>query len=127
MKIDKRMRIPIITKYLERRSCTHLMQMMRGYRKLRDTGRIGLITELKEDFANTLLIKNPNGVSKLIYGAGYGCAELIVRQYLLKLVGGLNFNKAVLQSFGAPGTLSARGAARPHRMLLQRLVECSMS
>jgi polysaccharide biosynthesis PFTS motif protein len=78
--------------------------MMRGYRKLRDTGRIGLITELKEDFANTLLIKNQNGVSKLIYGAGYGCAELIVRQYLLMLVGGLNFNKAVLQSFGAPGT-----------------------
>jgi polysaccharide biosynthesis PFTS motif protein len=98
------MRIPIITKYLERRSGTHLMRMMRGYRKLRDTGRIGLITELKEDFANTQLATGPNGVSKLIYGAGYSWAELIVKQYLLMSIAGFKFNKAVLQSFGAPGT-----------------------
>jgi polysaccharide biosynthesis PFTS motif protein len=125
------MRIPIITKYLERRSCTHLMQMMRGYRKLRDTGRIGLVTELKEDFANTQLKIGPNGALKLIYGAGCSCAELAVKQYLLTLIAGLKFNKAVLRSFGASGTklsyplpLEWRIVAEKHGIKVSKLCTC---
>lgn len=85
---------------MKKRSRRRLRCVMRGYRYLKQTNRIGLIRELRGDLTNNPLWKNTRCISQLIYGAGSSQAELITRQYLLLRVGGIWLNKALLYSYG---------------------------
>ena len=99
-----KIKLPLIANLLERRGRKRLRCIIRGYRLLKDSNKLSLITELKEELTNTHL----NGISArsstLIFGAGLKDAELIVRQYLLFRVANLNLNKSLLYSLGEPGS-----------------------
>ncbi len=77
---------------------------MRGYRSLKVSNQLGRITAVKEALTNTRLNQCKGRASKRIFGAGLTDAELVIRQYLLVRVGGLNLNKALLYALGKPGS-----------------------
>ena len=94
----------LITDLLQRRGRWRLRRVMRGYRNLKVSNQLGRITAVKEALTNTKLNQCERRASKLIFGAGLKDAELIIRQYLLIRVGGLNLNKALLYALGKPGS-----------------------
>lgn len=98
------MKIPVITDLLQRRGRRRLRRVMRGYRYLKESNQLGRITAVKEALTNTKINQCERRASKLIFGARHGNAELIIRQYLLIRVGGLNLNKALLYALGKPGS-----------------------
>lgn len=69
---------------------------MRGYRVLKKSGRIGQITCVKQALTERSLGIQKKDFSFLVMGAGVVFSELIVRQYLLVLFGGLDLNRALL-------------------------------
>ena len=77
---------------------------MRGYRLLKISSQLGKITAVKEALTNTRLNQSKGLTSQCIFGAGTGDAELIVRQYLLIRVCGLNLNESLLYALGKPGS-----------------------
>lgn len=77
---------------------------MRGYRYLKSLNQLGRITAVKEALTNTLLNQCERNVAKIIFGAGQQDAEVIVRQYLLVRLAGLNLNRALLYSLGKNGS-----------------------
>lgn len=94
---------------------------MRGYRRLREADRLGLITTLKHDLTNTRLGQVGRSTSALIMGAGVADSELIVRQYLLvRVVGSLNLNKSLLYVLGTPGAAVIHPLPRKWQRVLQR-------
>ena len=72
---------------------------MRGYRVLKKSGRIGQITCVKQALTERSLGIQKKDFSFLVMGAGVVFSELIVRQYLLVLFGGLGGN--ILQTLAA--------------------------
>jgi len=97
------MKIPIITKLLQRQGRQRLRRMMRGYRFLKVSNKLGRITVVKVALTNTRIGQCERCASKLIFGAGLRDVELIIRQYLLIRVGGYSLNKALLYALGKPG------------------------
>ena len=77
---------------------------MRGYRFLKESNRLSLISEVKELLTNTPLSKVNEHASTVIFGAASNNAELVIRQYLLLHVAGINFNKSMLYALGKPGS-----------------------
>lgn len=75
---------------------------MRGYRNLKSIERIGSIISLKKELTKKKLSLYEKDFSKIILGEGLSYSELVVRQYLLVHIGGLNLNKALLLSAGKP-------------------------
>jgi len=73
---------------------------MRAYRILKESDQLDKVSLAKEAITNTKLDKCGSRVSKNIFQAGIENAEIIIRQYLLIRVGGLNFNRALLYSIG---------------------------
>jgi polysaccharide biosynthesis PFTS motif protein len=97
-------RIPLLTDWLERLGRRRVRAIMRGYRALRVSGKLGLIADVREAMTNTRFTAAGDRASALIFGAGTGSAERIVRQYLLIRVAWTPLNKALLASEGRPGT-----------------------
>jgi len=77
---------------------------MRGYRYLKESNQLDLITEIRVKLNNTYLNKINTTSRKLIYGAGIHNAELITRQFLLSKLGGIKMNKILLYSLGDKGS-----------------------
>jgi len=75
---------------------------MRGYRFLKESNKLNLITEVKESLTNTHFNNVSTNASSFIFGAGLNNAELIIRQYLLVRVANLNLNKSLLYALGKP-------------------------
>ena len=98
------MKIPVITRLLERRGRRRLRRVMRGHRFLKVSNQLSKIAVIKEALTNTRLNQCERRVSKLIFGAALKDAELIIRQYLLIRVGGQNLNNALLHALGKPGS-----------------------
>lgn len=78
-----------------------LRGVLRGYRYLKNSGRLHQISTLKE----CLTAQNPGTrqeeVSINVFGAkGIKFSEIIIKQYLLYKFGGSGFNKALLYSVG---------------------------
>jgi polysaccharide biosynthesis PFTS motif protein len=69
---------------------------MRGYRRLKTTGRLGCLTAVKQELTTSRLDINERKFSSTVMGAGIFSGELIIRQYLLIRLGGLNLNRALL-------------------------------
>lgn len=95
------MNIPLVD-YFYRSKRNRLRQMMRGYHNLKSIGHIGSINSLKQELTKSKLNLRERDFSKNILGAGLPYAELVVRQYLLVHIGGINLNKALLLSAGKP-------------------------
>lgn len=75
--------------------------IMRGYRYLRRSGRIGDIAFVKNNLTNHSLGIKDKYFSDLIYGSsGIICAEVVTRQYLLHRLAGLGLNRAILYGLG---------------------------
>lgn len=94
------MLFPFLEKILKPTKRSWLRQMMRGYRKLKKSGKLSQIELLKEELTKTQLTLKPTDFSSQIMGYGASCGENIVRQYLLVRIGGHSFNKALLRSLG---------------------------
>jgi polysaccharide biosynthesis PFTS motif protein len=98
------MKIPVITRLLQRRGRRRFRRMMRGHRFLKVSNQLGRITSVTDALASTRLDQCERRSSKLIFGAGLKDAELIIRQYLLIRMGGQNLIKALLFALGKPGS-----------------------
>jgi polysaccharide biosynthesis PFTS motif protein len=79
--------------------------MMRGYRYLKKSNRLGCITAIKQELTVQSLNLAPELFSPLLMGASLHSSEVVLRQYLLLRIGGLNLNLALLRSAGKLGAL----------------------
>jgi len=73
---------------------------MRGYRNLKKTGRLDSIESIKLELTTCNLNIDERFFSAVFFGAGLASAELLVRQYLLLRIAGLNLNRALLLAAG---------------------------
>ncbi len=74
---------------------------MRGYRVLKKSGKMDRIASLKEALTEQSLGLTVKHFSSCLMGAnGYLISEIVVRQYLLLRIGGLNLNQTLLFSLG---------------------------
>jgi polysaccharide biosynthesis PFTS motif protein len=73
---------------------------MRGYRALKQSGRLDRIAVVKNELTEFPLGLSGEQFSSLIMGCGSASGEVVVRQYLLIRVGGLNLNRALLLALG---------------------------
>lgn len=98
------MTIPGMTAWLQRRGRQRLRHIMRGYRFLKRSNRLGRITAVSEALTKTQLTRCGYRAARLIFGAAFNDAECAVRQYLLLRVGGLALNRGLLHALGKPGS-----------------------
>jgi polysaccharide biosynthesis PFTS motif protein len=89
---------------MQRIQRSRLRQMMRGYRNLKKAGRLDCIATIKKELTTQELSINKKFYSRQLFGAGIDSAELIVRQYLLFRIGGINLNRALLLAAGKANT-----------------------
>lgn len=99
------MNIPILSWFLRRKRRKCIRRMMRGYRILKSSNQLDKITSVKEALTNTRLNQCDKRSLKLIFGAGLPDSEIIIRQYLLLRLAGLNLNRALLYALGKPGSI----------------------
>lgn len=83
---------------MKKRQRSRLRQMMRGYRMLKQTGRLNLIEAVKRALTEHNLNQNNQTISSFVIGSGAGLGEIVIRQYLLVRVGGIKLNRALLLS-----------------------------
>lgn len=76
---------------------------MRGYRCLKKSNRLDRIGVIKQELTVQSLGLAPELFSSILMGASLSCSELVLRQYLLLRIGGLDLNKALLKSASKPG------------------------
>lgn len=79
---------------------SQLRRMIRGYRLLKQSGRIDLIAKVKEALTEQEFDLSAKDFSPYMMGAGCSYGEIVVRQYLLIRIGGLNLNQALLHALG---------------------------
>lgn len=89
--------------FIRRIQRSRLRQMMRGYGNLRKSGQLSSISVIKNELTVGNLNVDEKFFSARFFGAGLASAELIVRQYLLLRIGGLNLNRALLLAAGKSG------------------------
>lgn len=73
---------------------------MRGYRVLKQSGRIDLIAKVKEALTEQDFGLSAKDFSPYMMGVGCSYGENVIRQYLLIRIGGLNLNQALLYALG---------------------------
>lgn len=93
---------------------------MRGYRFLKESNRLSLISEVKEALTNTHLSDVNAHASTVIFGAALNNAELVIRQYLLLHIAGLNLNKSLLYALGKPGSAVIHPLPPEWRKIIKR-------
>lgn len=93
--------------------------MMRGYRVLKATGRLDLMTEIGEAMTNAPFHHGAANVSPLIFGAGVDRADAIIRQYVLYRLTGFTLNQALLASLGQRAAV-VHPLPAPWRAVLER-------
>lgn len=75
---------------------------MRGYRLAHSSGQLDRIARVRDALQNSHLDRAAKSASSRIFGAGLPNAELLVRQYLLVRLGGLDLADAMLRSLANP-------------------------
>lgn len=76
--------------------------LMRGYRVLKNTSRLGVISDIKNALTESPLAACKGRFSTTMLGAAAKSAELALRQYLLIQRGGVNLNSALLRAAVTP-------------------------
>ncbi|MCK6406652.1 MAG: polysaccharide biosynthesis PFTS motif protein [Rhodocyclaceae bacterium] len=79
-----------------------LRTVMRGYRVLMNTSRLGAISDIKNALTESPLAACKGRFSTTMLGAAAKSAELALRQYLLIQRGGVNLNRALLRAAVTP-------------------------
>lgn len=79
-----------------------LRTQMRGYRVLKHTSRLGVISDIKNALTESPLAACKGKFSTTMLGAAAKSAELALRQYLLIQRGGVNLNRALLRAAVTP-------------------------
>ena len=89
----------IINRFFQKKGRVKLRLINRGYKKLQNSNRLGLIIQLGDALAKTEL----KGVKihNIFFGKNSLDIELSVRQYLTVRILGMSFNKEILYSIGA--------------------------
>lgn len=77
-----------------------LRRIMRGYRILKQSGHLDRMAAVQQ-----ALTEHPLGLAKdyfssFVMGCGAASGEIVVRQYLLVRIGGINLNRALLRALG---------------------------
>lgn len=92
----------MLSNLLARRARRRIRGVMRGYRILRESNRLGLWSRLRYALTDTPLRSiDSTGASDRIFGAAVRDAERIVRQYLLvRVMGQVGLNESLLYSIG---------------------------
>ena len=85
---------------IKRHQRSRLRQIMRGYRVLKQSSRLDRIAAVKQALTEYPLSLTRKHFSSIVMGCGTGSGEIIVRQYLLVRVGGINLNRAMLLASG---------------------------
>ena len=73
---------------------------MRGYQALKRSGQLDRIAVAKQALTERRLSLTRQHFSPVVMGCGADSGEIVVRQYLLVRVGGLNLNCALLLALG---------------------------
>ena len=76
---------------------------MRGYRYLKKSNRLSCITAIKQELTVQTFKLPPEFFSSTLMGACLHSGEVVLRQYLLLRIGGIDLNQALLTSAGEPG------------------------
>ena len=71
---------------------------MRGYRLLKSRRNLALISTIKGELTETPLDIDASKLTPIVFGAATKGGELVVRQYLLLRIGGLNLSAALLRA-----------------------------
>ncbi len=90
---------PIINKYIDRRQRSRLRLINKGYRQLKNEGRLDFLLRLKDTLSKVKL--NELCLSKKLLRQNGFDVELSIRQYLTEKILGLSFNKSILYSIGS--------------------------
>ena len=114
------MRNSITVDLFDRLSRRRIRRVMRGYRFLKVSNQLGRVATVKETLTNTRLNQCKGLTLHYIFGAGTGDVELIVRQYLLIRVCGLNLNKSLLYALGKPGSAVVHPLPREWRKVVEQ-------
>lgn len=77
---------------------SRLRDVIRGHRVLKQSGNLGFIANIQSVLTETSLGLEARDFALPIFGAAIGSGELVVRQYLLLRIGGLNFSAALLRT-----------------------------
>jgi polysaccharide biosynthesis PFTS motif protein len=90
---------PLINKFkiIQR---NRLRNAIRGYRILKDIGRLDRISKLNNALAECELNIPQSYFSECLMGFGAQSGEVVIRQYLLNRLAGLKLNQALLHSLG---------------------------
>lgn len=82
-------------------------QFMRGHRRLRDTGRLELIEEIKSDLSLCEMRSLPERTQKILFGSHVPDPSLSIRQYMMIRLGSFSLNRAILRHLsGQAGKLA---------------------
>lgn len=82
---------------------SRLRRIMRGYRNLKKSEMLDAISIIQRELTTCNLSIDERFFSARFFWAGLPFAELIIRQYLLVRIGGLNLNRALLFAAGKSG------------------------
>lgn len=77
-----------------------LRRIMRGYRVLKRSGELDRISAVREAFSQQSLGIAREMCSPVVLGCAVASGEILIRQYLLIRVGGINLNRALLHALG---------------------------
>lgn len=76
---------------------------MRGYRVLKQSGQLDRVATVKQALTEHQLGLTKEHFSPVVMGCGIASGEIIVRQYLLIRLGGIDLNRALLIALGTKG------------------------
>lgn len=93
----------LVQRCLKKFERSRLRGSIRGYRKLKKSGRIDLISRVKEDLTKHNFSFTDKDFSSFFMGDGYLNSEIVIRQYLLIRIGDYNLNQALLLAKGKSG------------------------
>jgi len=89
----------IINRFFQKKGRIKLRLINRGYKQLKNSNRLGLITQLRDALTKTEL--KSVKIHSIFFGKNSLDIELSVRQYLTVRILGISFNKEILYSVGA--------------------------
>ena len=87
-------------KIIKRIHRARLRRIMRGYRLLKQSEHLDRIAAVKQALTESSLRLSKQQFSPVVMGCGSVFGEIVVRQYLLVRIGGLNLNRALLLALG---------------------------
>ncbi len=92
------MRVLLLERFGQRR----IRRAIRGYQQLRKANQLWRPAAVAATLTETRFDRCRGRVSPIVFGAAVGDAERVVRQYVLRRLGGQALNRALLLAFGTP-------------------------